>query len=367
MDENKRSDFLHWAKVSSQAKYNLAISGITHYPLKELGVTIDDLEISGPTFYGYEPLQNELAAKCGVNPDCVAAVTGTAMANHLVLAGTLTAGDEVLIEHPTYEPILAVAQYLGASIQRFPRRFEEGFRVIPENLRQLVTSKTKLIVLTNLHNPSGVWTTQETLKEIGAIAKEAGAKVLVDEVYLECLFPTSGSAVSSFHLGNEFIATGSLTKGYGLSGLRCGWILAEPDWIRKFWRLIDLFYATPPHTSELLSVIALRQLPKIAERAKRLLQPNRIHLGTILDSVNYFLDVVIPENGTIVFPRLKSGNGPAFIDILRNEYETSVAPGSFFEMPDHFRIGVGGLSENVHQGLENFRDAVMATSYKANE
>ena len=349
---------MHWAKKSRQARFNLAISGVMAYPLKDLGVTLDELEISGPTFYGYEPLQKALAEKSGVELDCVAAAIGTSMANHLVLSTLLEPGDEVLIEQPAYEPLLAVARYLKATIKRFRREFDDEFRINPEIIRKQITAKTKLIVLTNLHNPSGVLTGNQTLREVGLIAKEAGAKVLVDEVYLECLFPKSGEHVSAFHLGNEFIATSSLTKAYGLSGLRCGWILAEPELIRRFWRINDLFSATPPHTSELLSVIALKKLPEIAERSKSLLETNRRLLRELVDSVNYFLDTVMTEYGTVVFPRIKSPEPEKFIKTLRDSYDTSVVPGSFFEMPDHFRLGIGGATDNVSGGLQNLKKAI---------
>ena len=349
---------MQWAKTNREAKFNLATSGVIHYPLKDLGISIEELEISGPTFYGYEPLQQALAGKCGVEPDCVAAAIGTSMANHLVMSALLEPGDDILIEQPTYEPLLAVARYLRANIKRFRREFDAAFQIDPELIRKQITPKTKLIVITNFHNPSGVRTTNEILKEVGGIAKEAGAKVLVDEVYLECLFPESGTPYSAFHLGDEFITTSSLTKAYGLSGLRCGWILAEPELIRRIWHINDLFSATPPHTAELLSVVALRKLPEIAQRSKQLLDTNRVLLQKLVDSVNYFLETVVPEYGTIVFPRLKSGNTETFITRLRESYETSVVPGSFFEMPDHFRLGIGNATDNVSGGLENLKKAI---------
>lgn len=343
---------MHWAKTQSFAQYSLATSGVTHYPLKDLGVDLKDLEISGPTYYGYEPLQQSLSQKCGVAKDCVASAIGTSMANHLVLAALLEAGDEVLIEQPTYEPILAVANYLKADIKRFPRDFQSGFQINPDQLKKLVTPRTKLIVITNLHNPTGVITDNDTLKAIGKIAQEAGAKVLVDEVYLECLFPKHGERISAFHLGNEFVITSSLTKAYGLSGLRCGWILAEPELIQSILRINDLFAATPSHTSELLSMVALSKLSQIAERSKSLIQTNRALLNRFFDEQKETLDVLTPQYGTIAFPRLKNRDPEEFFRTLREKYETLVVPGRFFEMPQHFRIGIGGSTDNLVNGLE---------------
>jgi len=221
-----RSPYMEWAKLHSAARYKLAGSGIKSYPLADLPVRLDQLEIDGPDSYGYPPLQERLAKRNGVAVDCVVAATGTSMANHLAMAALIQAGDEILMEQPTYELLLSLAHYLGAKVLRFPRRLEDGFAIDPQAVRKNLTKRTRLIVITNLHNPSSAPVDEKTLTSIGEMAEQLGARVLVDEVYREAIFdqPTR----SAFHLGNHFIVTSSLTKAYGLSGLRCGWILAEP-------------------------------------------------------------------------------------------------------------------------------------------
>src|SRR6185436_20625149 len=153
----------------------------------------------------------------------------------------------------------------------------------------------------------------ETLVEIQGIAREVGARVLVDEVYLEALFDGSPSA---FHLGREFIVTSSLTKAYGLSGLRCGWILAEPELAESMRRLNDLFCVIPPHSAELLSVIALRNLDRIAERARLLLETNRSLLDRFFESRDD-LEVLKTRFGTTAFPLLKHGEVETLCSLLR--------------------------------------------------
>jgi hypothetical protein len=339
---------MEFAKLRSTASYNLATSGVTSYPLAKLPVRLEDLEINGPTIYGYPPLQERLARKNGVSTDCVVASTGTSMSNHLALAATLEPGDEVLIEEPTYELLLSTARYLGATVRRFPRRFEDDFRVDPEEVKKRITPRTRLIVLTNMHNPSGALIDKESLKAVGEIGRDAGARVLVDEVYLETIFDEP--VASAFHLGNHFLITSSLTKAYGLSGLRCGWILAEPELARRIWRLNDLFAATPAHPAELLSVIALDNLEKIADHAKHLIETNRRSLSSFLDS-RQDLECFRPSHGTVVFPRLRRGSVDEFCELLKSKYDTSVVPGRYFEMPDHFRIGIGGDPEMTREGL----------------
>lgn len=348
------SEYIEWAKLRAGARFNLATSGVMHYPLRELGATLDDLEISGPSTYGYEPLQQALAKKCGVSADCVVAAIGTSQANHLAMAATIEPGDEVLIERPAYHPMLGLAYYLGAEVHRFDRRHENGFQLEPGEMERNVTSRTRLIVLTNLHNPSGAYADAASLRQVGEIARRVGARVLVDEVYLEMLAiqpnRAGASAQSAFHLGNEFVVTNSLTKAYGLSGLRCGWILAEPELARRIWRLNDLFCNIPAHAAERLSVIALRQMEKVAQRSRALLDANRTLLDRFLDG-HAELECTRPSCGTIVFPRLPWDSGK-FCDVLREKYETSVVPGRFFEMPHHTRIGIGGATPDIAAGLE---------------
>ena len=355
------SEYLHWAKIYSPAKYNLATSGIASYPLSALPVSITDLEINGPTIYGYQPLQERLASRCGVGTNRVVATNGTSMANHLAMAAVLSPGDDVLAEQPTYGLLLEVASYLGANILRFDRRMENGFQIDVDEVRSRITAKTRLIVLTNLHNPSGALTDEAKLIELGRIASEVGAHVLVDEVYLDMVPFADGNIHqrSSIHLGDEFIVTNSLTKAYGLSGFRCGWILAEPELAKRIWRLNDLFNATPVHPGELLSVIALDNLERVRDRAIQLLRTNRAALDNFLDQRGD-LEVFRPIAGTVVFPKLKGGSVDEFCDFLRAEYETSVVPGRFFEMPQHFRIGLGGDTEMTAEGLNRLSRALDA-------
>jgi aspartate/methionine/tyrosine aminotransferase len=351
------STYLEWAKLRSGAKYNLATSGIHGYPLAELPAATKDLEINGPTVYGYPPLQERLARKCSVSEKCVVAVQGTAMANHLAMAAILSPGDEVLVERPTYGPMVEVASYLGAQIRRFDRRPEDDFQIDPDAIKRCITTKTRLVALTNLHNPSGSFADEPRLRATGEIAAKAGARVLVDEVYLDMVY---GYQVrSSFHLGEHFIATNSLTKAYGLSGLRCGWILAEEKLAERIWRLNDLFGATPVHSGELLSVAALDHLEKIGERARKLLESNRLAFNDFVSARND-LEVVPTRWGTISFPRLKRGSVEEFCGVLRTTYETSVVPGHFFEMPQHFRMGIGGDAEVTVAGLERLGAALTA-------
>jgi len=348
------SSYMNWAKTSSTAKFNLATSGVNNLPLRELRVSLDDLEITNGG-YGYQPLMQALANRYRVETKNVVTAAGTTFANHLAVAALIKPGDEVLVEQPAYEPLLAVIRYLGANVKRFSRKFENGFQVVAGELESIVTRNTRLIVITNLHNPSGVLIDTQIMKQIGEIARRAGARVLVDEVYMETLFEESPP--TSFHLGNEFVVTSSLTKAFGLSGLRCGWIFAEPELARRMWLLNDLFASTPVHAGERLSVVAIEQLEEIGQRAKQLLDRNRQILNEFLDT-REDLEVVRPEFGTVMFPRVRSGDSERLCRVLSEKYETSVVPGRFFELPAHFRIGITAETDVFEAGVKRLEKAL---------
>ncbi|MGC1615666.1 MAG: pyridoxal phosphate-dependent aminotransferase [Candidatus Acidiferrum sp.] len=359
----KRSIYMEWAKTRSHARFNLATSGVIGVPMTEFPLDLKQFEVTAPGGYGYAPLQQRLARHSGVPEECVVAATGTSMANHLAMAAVLDPGDEVLIEQPAYGPLLDVAEYLEARVNRLPRRLETGFALELAEIERTITPKTRLIVLSNLHNPSGALATAGALRTIGEMAQRVGARVLVDEVYLEMLF--DNSATSCFPIGqsiastgeNPFIVTSSLTKVHGLSGLRCGWVLASPSLAKRMWLLNDLFGAVAAHPAERMSVMAFDHLEQFRERARHLLATNRALIDSFLDS-RTDLECFRPPAGTVVFPRLTHGDPEAFFHLLREKYETTVVPGNFFEMPSHFRIGMGGDTASLRSGLERLSDAL---------
>ncbi len=359
----KRSEYMEWAKTRSVARFNLATSGLTSVALKEFPLHLEDLEVTAPGKYGYGPLQERLAGHTSAPEECIVAAAGTSMANHLAMAAVLSPGDEVLVEQPVYGPLLDVAHYLGARVNRLPRQFERSFALELDQVERCLTPATRLIVLSNLHNPSGACIPAETLRSVGKMAGRVGARVLVDEVYLEMLF--SPDAPSCFKIGqtlsstedNPFIATNSLTKTYGLSGLRCGWILAAPQLARRMWLLNDLFGVNPAHPAERMSVVAFDHLSEFRSRAQILLQANRALIERFFES-RTDLKCFRPPGGTVFFPHLFQGDPEAFLELLRDKYETSVVPGKFFDVPRNFRIGIGGETEELGAGLERMSAAL---------
>ncbi|HEV2818268.1 MAG TPA: pyridoxal phosphate-dependent aminotransferase [Allosphingosinicella sp.] len=344
-----RSEYMHWAKTQPPARYNLASSEVPHFALDAFPIDIAELELDGASRYRYPPLREAIARKCGVDPERVVMADGTSMANMLAMAALIAPGDEVVAEHPAYEPMIAAARFLGAEIRQFSRQGPE-FRLDSEAVARAVSARTRLILLTNLHNPSGNLADPGTLGRIGAL----GPLVLIDEVYLDAAGQPSAAL-----LGDAFVATSSLTKVYGLSGLRCGWILAAPELAERMWRLNELFGVAQGHADERLSCLALGRLDEIAAATPALLARNRA-LANAFFAGRADLEVAPMVHNVTAFPRLLRGDVEALHALLRERHDTAIVPGRFFGLADHFRIGVGGPTEAVAGGLERLGAALDA-------
>ena len=349
-----QSDYQHWAQNQSKVRYCLSSSEVPHFRLDTLPLTIDELDLDGASHPRYAPLRQEIGDRYGVDASQIVTANGTSMATFLAMAALIQPGDEVIFEQPTYEPILSAAQFLGADIMRIARQPNQGFQIDLAELEAMVTSRTRLIVVTNPHNPSSALTDQTGLTAIGDIAASCGALVLVDEVYLDsAVTPQPTSAL----LGPQFVVTSSLTKVYGLSGLRCGWVIAEPALAERMWRLNDLFGVCNAHPAELLSCIVFKNLTKISEGTLERLARNRALFDQFI-ARRGDLECMAAEHGITAFPSWSGGDTDRLDALLRAKYDTSIVPGRWFEMPNHFRVGLGGPTEIVQEGLARIGSAL---------
>lgn len=349
-----RSDYMHWAKFKEPVRYQLTGSEVPHFRMDSLPIGLADLDLDGASHPRYRPLREAVAGRYGVLVDQVVAADGTSMANFLAMAALVTPGDEILVEHPTYELLLGAASFLGAEIRRFERKAEDAFRLDAGRVRDAMSNRTRLIIVTNLHNPSSALASEEELRSIGDLAASVGAHVLVDEVYLDSAVPPQRSAA---HLGAAFVCTNSLTKVYGLSGLRCGWILAEPELAERMWRLNDLFGVNQAHPAERLACIAFEHIDEVIGDTRAILERNREQWNNFVNSRDD-IDCMPAVHGITAFPRWTGGDTDPLDARLRDRYETAVVPGRWFEMPEHFRIGFGLDAGNFEAGLNRLASAL---------
>lgn len=340
--------YMRWAKTRPAAKYDLAGSNVLACSIDDLEGAADVLSLEGRNDNGYQPLIDAIASRYGVPQDHVTTAQGTSGANFLAFAALLSHGDDVLIERPGYDPLIGAARVLGANVVRFDRVFEDGYRLDPDRVAAAMTPRTKLIVVTSLHNPSGAIADAEALDAVGTLAASRGAFVLVDEVYLDA---TPRAVTPAARRGDVFLSTSSLTKAYGLAGLRCGWILSSPEIAERIRRARDVVDGTGSIVAERLAVLAFSQLDHLHDRAVSLLAANRATLDAFLRTRDD-LEWVPPAGGTVMFPRIRGVDDvSAFAERLLREHDTAIVPGRFFDAPAHFRLGFATDAERLAGGL----------------
>lgn len=339
--------YMEWAKTRPVPEIDLAGSNILACSVEDLPAAADALALEGANDNGYRPLTEAIAGRYGVPSDRVTTAGGTSGANFLVFAALLDPGDDVLVERPGYDPLMGAARLLGARTVRFDRLFEEGFALNPDRVRAAMTPRTRVIVITTPHNPTGVAADPAALDEVGRIAEAAGAHVLVDEVYRDVTGDTGAPAAAR---GDVFVTTSSLTKSYGLSSLRAGWAIASPDVSYRIRRARDVVDGTGSIVAERLAVLAFEHLDTLYLRARAILARNKALADAFLAS-HPELDCV-PSAGTIVFPRIQGvADAQPFVERVMREYHTALGPGAFFDAPAHFRLGYGGDTEKTRAGL----------------
>jgi aspartate/methionine/tyrosine aminotransferase len=361
----KTSIYMRWAKEHAAARYNLANSGLLACGPGELAFGPEDVLVNAVAPDGYPPLLEAIGARYGVEAGRVVPAAGTSGANFLAFMALVDPGDEVLVERPAYEPILAALQALGARVRFFERRAEDGWRPDPSSLRAaLAGGRVRLVVLTNPHNPTGVLLDRAEAAEIARLAERAGALLLVDEVYRDIWFEEAPP--SHVHLGHHVLATSSLTKSYGLSGLRCGWVLCGTLPLADRLRLArDFMEAGGSVPSDGLALAAFRQLDRLEARARALVEPNLELVRGFLAENAEWLDCVLPPRTLMAFPRLRrEDDAQPLHDWLRTR-ETSIVPGRFFDYPDHFRLGFAVRTEDVAAGLGHLADYFASFSRNA--
>jgi aspartate/methionine/tyrosine aminotransferase len=355
--------YMRWAKTRPHVTFDLASSGLVPVTTEELlgdARAKDAIQLSGENDEGYLPLREAIGKRYGFGVDHVSIAPGTSGANFLALLALVGPGDDVLIERPAYDPLIAAARATGANVVHFDRSWQKGFALDPYAIRSALTPATKLIVVSNAHNPSGSLASNDVLEQIGVMAEAIGARVLIDEVYAEARHDGRPIPKTAAALGHAFVITSSLTKAYGLAGLRCGWVLASPEISERIRAARDVVDGSGPFVSEHLGVVAFTNLERLHARSRSILESNYRLLKDTLES-HPRLGWLAPVAGTTVFPRVKGVDDTApFVDHLIAQYDTIVVSGKFFQRPEHIRIGFGGNTDMLREGLSRLDRALRA-------
>jgi aspartate/methionine/tyrosine aminotransferase len=343
--------YMTWAKHHPHARYDLCGSNLLHCSLDDLPGSREALELAVRNDDGYPPLVQAIAERYGVAPERVTTASGAAGATFLVLGALVRPGDTILAEWPGYDPQTGAARFLGANVRMFDRAWSDGFQVDPDRVARELTSTTRVIMLTNLHNPSGVYADPSALAAVGEMAEAVGAKVLVDEVYLEAVQGADTTPAAT--RGDVFVTVNSLTKSFGLAGLRLGWVIADPGTVEAVRRVRDVVDGTGAAPSERLGLLAFEHIDGLLERARAILEPHWALLERFVES-RPELEWVPPTVGSCVaFPRLAGvGDAGPFVDMARDEFGVGLVPGRFFGAAAHFRIAIGGERRTLEDGIE---------------
>jgi len=361
---------MRWAKIRPRVTYDLASSGLSAVTTTELlggAYAKDAFDISGPNDEGLIPLRDAIAKRYGMSRESVAMAPGASGANFLTLLALLHPGNDVLIEQPAYDPLIGAARAAGANVIHFERRWDNGFALDPAAIRSALTPATRVIVISNAHNPSGALAGRDVLEQIGVMAAANGAVVLVDEVYAEAQHDASAPPETAATLGDAFVATNSLTKAYGLAGLRCGWVLAAPDVAERVRIARDIVDGSGPFVAERLALTAFSNVDRLRERARSILEMNFALLRSMVES-NPKLEWVAPVAGTTAFPRVRDvADTSAFVDRLISEHDTIVVPGRYFQAPEHIRVSFGGKPDMFKEGLSRLDRALAGEREKGRQ
>jgi aspartate/methionine/tyrosine aminotransferase len=347
--------YLLWAKTRHPAAIDLAGSNLLHCSIDELPGAREALDLWAPNDNGFAPVIQAIAKHYRADPSRIVQGGGCSGANFVTMAALVGAGDDVLVERPTYDPLIGAARLMGANIVRFDRRAADGFRIDPDDVRRAVTPNTKVIVITTPHNPSGVQVDLQTIEELARIAATVGAHVLVDEVYLDgaCLAAdVPETSRSAAQIEGPIVVTSSLTKSYGLAGLRSGWAIAPAQTAERMRRTRDVVDNAGSGPADRLAALAWSLRPSLAGRTRGLLAGNIARARAFFATHPQF-ELPEPPSCSVVFPKIKGEDDSApFVQSMLEQHGVALAPGRFFESPAHFRVSLAGRPEMLQQGLE---------------
>ena len=340
----------------ARIRFNLSESSIADQRLSDLGLSIPDMPLLYGEHRGRERLRDLIASEGeGLSAGDVLVTTGAVGALFIVATSLLAKGDHLVVIRPNYATNLETPRAIGCDISHIDLKFEDGFRIDLERVAEAVTPNTRIISVTCPHNPTGVMLTEPELRDLVELAAAPSCHLLVDETYRDLSF--DGALPLAASLGKHVISVSSLSKAYGVPGIRIGWIVTRDP------ALQERFLAAKEQIAICGSVIDEWIAEQILARRDALLIPTLAEMRRRRDRVTEWmageelLEWVPPQGGVVCFPRMRvepRGGTKGFYQRLLEDHGCYVGPGHWFERPDtHFRLGYGWpTAEELEGGLK---------------
>jgi len=341
--------------------YNLAESSVTDLQFHELGLSLENLKLEYIAHRGHLELRQLIAAEAGLSAAHVLLTNGAAGALFIINSALLTAAGHLIVVRPNYATNIEVPLTIGCAITYIDLKFEEGWRVNITSIENALQPNTKLISITTPHNPTGMLMTEEALDTLAALAEKKDVWLLVDETYRDACFKTPCPIMAS--KSKKIISVSSLSKAFGLPGLRIGWLMTQSeDLLELFLAAKEMIYISNSALDEEVAFQFYRQKEKFAAVINKKALQNFDLLCTWLQKEKR-LEGVLPKGGVVCFPRFKGNikiDTEKFYILLMQKYKTMVGPGHWFAMPDtYMRIGFGWTDTATFKtGLENISKAI---------
>ncbi len=340
----------------AKIRFNLSESSVADQKLSDLGLTIPDMPLLYGEHRGRQRLRELIAADgAGLAADDVLVTTGAAGALFIIATSLLSPDDHLVVIRPNYATNLETPRAIGCPMSFVDLAFEDGFRVDLDKVAAALKPATRLISVTCPHNPTGVMMSEAELRGLVDLADRHGCRLLVDETYRDLSF--DGPLPLAASLGDHVISVCSLSKAYGVPGIRIGWLITQDP------ALQELFLAASEQISICGSVMDEWVAEQVMERRQAILQPRLVEMRRRLETVSDWmagedlLEWVRPSGGVVCFPRMKAdppGGTGAFYRRLLEDHGAYVGAGHWFEMSDrHFRVGYGWpTAEELAAGLK---------------
>jgi len=358
------------SKYEQTVEYNLSESGVHPILLRELlneqPGSLDKLletDINYPHVNGIPELRQNIARLySGAKPENVLVTVGAIEGNYISVRTLLSPGDEIVIMLPNYMQIWGIAKNHDLEIKTFRLREENSWGVDLAGLEEAVTSETKLIAVCNPNNPTGHTLTEAEMAAIIACAERVGAWILSDEVYRGADRVSEEENPSFYGRYDKVVAVGSMSKAYGLPGLRLGWTVAPEETINDIWARHEYTTISATMLSNKLAAIALSPevRPRLIQRARDYIRRGFPILQEWMHNHENIFSLTPPDASAIAFIRYHLDiNSTSFVNRLCKEKSVLIVPGDHFGM-DHFvRISFGLPKEYLVPALDRIHELVV--------